>query len=62
MAAFFDTGYPRLEIEQMPHGQRDALKIGRWTDQVLAIAEAAISLPPNTDKATPHENPARRYS
>ena len=62
MAAFFDTGYPRLEIEQMPHGQRDALKIGRWTDPVLAIAEAAISLPPNTDKATPHENPARRYS
>src|SRR5690606_31060053 len=31
MAAFFDSRYPRLEIEQMPHGQRDALEIQRWT-------------------------------
>lgn len=38
MAAFFDTGYPRLEIEQMPHGNRDTLTIERWTDHVLAMA------------------------
>lgn len=37
IAAFFGTRYPRLEIEQMPHGERDALKIQRWTDQVLAM-------------------------
>ena len=37
MAAFFGTRYPRLEIEQMPHGERDALKILRWTDHVLNI-------------------------
>src|SRR5690554_6749877 len=63
IAAFFGTGYPRLEIEQMPHGNRDALKIERWTDRVLAIAEATTSLLPMTDKATTtHENPARRYA
>ena len=39
MAAFFDTRYPRLEIEQMPHGERDALKIRRWTDHVLNCTE-----------------------
>ena len=37
MAAFFGTRYPRLEIEQMPHGERDAIKIQRWTDHVLNI-------------------------
>ena len=39
MAAFFGTRYPRLEIEQMPHGERDALKIQRWTDHVLHCTE-----------------------
>ena len=39
MAAFFGTRYPRLEIEQMPHGERDALKIQRWTDHVLTCTE-----------------------
>lgn len=38
MAAFFGSRHPRLEIEQMPHGQRDALRIQRWTAQVLAPA------------------------
>ncbi|MGO1719110.1 MAG: flavodoxin [Luteimonas sp.] len=59
MAAFFDTGYPRLEIEQMPHGQRDALKIERWTDHVLAIAGDPGAIHTTIDKATPHADPAR---
>ncbi|HBK45938.1 MAG TPA: flavodoxin [Xanthomonadaceae bacterium] len=36
MAAFFDSPFPRLSIEQMPHGRRDAAAIEHWTDQVLA--------------------------
>ena len=36
IAAFFGTRYPRLEIEQMPHGEHDAVKIQRWTDTILA--------------------------
>lgn len=52
MAAFFGTGYPRLEIEQMPHGQRDALRIAHWTGQVLAIAGTAIS-PEQPPRKTP---------
>lgn len=39
IAAFFGTRYPRLEIEQMPHGERDANKIQRWTDHVLSCTE-----------------------
>lgn len=39
MAAFFGTRYPRLEIEQMPHGERDAVKVRRWTDHVLNCTE-----------------------
>lgn len=61
MAAFFDTGYPRLEIEQMPHGQRDARKIERWTDHVLAIA-AGIPDAPFDDEATSHADPARQLA
>lgn len=37
MAAFFDTPYPRLEIEQMPHGDRDTVRIQRWTDHILGL-------------------------
>lgn len=59
IAAFFNTDCPRLEIEQMPHGGRDALTIRCWTDQVLAIAGDASSIHPSTDKATPHADPAR---
>ena len=59
IAAFFNTGYPRLEIEQMPHGQRDALKIERWTDQVVALA-AGSSMPHSTNRKTrPHADLAR---
>ncbi len=39
MAAFFGTRYPRLEIEQMPHGDHDAHKIQRWTDHILNCTE-----------------------
>ncbi len=35
MATFFGTRYPRLEIEQMPHGDRDTIKIQHWIDHVL---------------------------
>ncbi|MEN1925210.1 flavodoxin [Luteimonas qiangzhengi] len=59
MAAFFDTGYPRLEIEQMPHGQRDTLKIERWTDHVLAIAGDPGATHTTIHKATLHADPAR---
>lgn len=32
---FFASRFPRLLIEQMPHGERDARAIVEWTDQVL---------------------------
>ncbi|KAF1686944.1 flavodoxin [Pseudoxanthomonas broegbernensis] len=35
IAAFFGTRYPCLEIEQMPHGERDASRIQHWTDHIL---------------------------
>ncbi|PJJ97459.1 flavodoxin [Lysobacteraceae bacterium NML91-0213] len=35
IARFFDSPYPRLEIEQMPHGHRDAARIRAWTDHIL---------------------------
>lgn len=58
MAAFFNTGYPRLEIEQMPHGQRDAVKIERWTDHVLAIAEGRPIPMLTNEKAKAHADPS----
>lgn len=57
MAAFFGSRYPRLEVEQMPHGERDALKVRRWTDQVLDFDPGTA--PQDTDKAHPHADPAR---
>jgi len=41
MAAFFGSTWPRLEVEQMPHGQRDASRIQQWTTRVLALADPA---------------------
>jgi predicted ribonucleotide reductase-associated flavodoxin len=35
MATFFGTRHSRLEIEQMPHGDRDTIKVQRWTDHIL---------------------------
>jgi len=32
---YFHSGYPPLEIEQMPHGRRHAAAIDTWTDAVL---------------------------
>ncbi|TWT22305.1 flavodoxin [Luteimonas marina] len=51
MANFFGTRHPRLEIEQMPHGERDALAIKRWTDHLLDSIET-----------TDHADPARRVA
>lgn len=36
IATFFASPFPRLLIEQMPHGERDAQAIAAWTDTVLA--------------------------
>ncbi len=35
IAQFFSSPFPRLLIEQMPHGERDTLAINHWTDTVL---------------------------
>jgi predicted ribonucleotide reductase-associated flavodoxin len=51
MAAFFGSRHPRLEIEQMPHGERDATKARRWTDHILDSIES-----------TDHADHARRYA
>ncbi|MBJ6978436.1 flavodoxin [Luteimonas sp. MC1895] len=62
MAAFFASPFPRLEIEQMPHGQRDAARIDAWTDLVIAMAAtiAADNRPfLQTEGLPPHEDPAR---
>jgi len=46
LAAFFGTRYPRLEIEQMPHGVHDATKIQRWTDTILDCTETIAHADP----------------
>lgn len=51
MAAFFGTRHPRLEIEQMPHGEHDALKVRHWTDLILSHSGAI-----------PDADPARRVA
>jgi predicted ribonucleotide reductase-associated flavodoxin len=39
IAQFFASPFPRLLIEQMPHGERDAVAIDDWTAQVLATCD-----------------------
>lgn len=46
MAAFFDTRYPRLEIEQMPHGEHDATRVRHWTDHILDSIETTLHADP----------------
>ncbi|KAF1699067.1 flavodoxin [Pseudoxanthomonas jiangsuensis] len=58
IAAFFGSGYPRLEIEQMPHGERDALKIQRWTDHILTCTQRMPG-PGMPSETSPHADPAR---
>ncbi len=58
IAAFFGSGYPRLEIEQMPHGERDALKIQRWTDHILTCTQRMPG-PGMSSETSPHADPAR---
>ena len=48
IARFFDSPLPRLEIEQMPHGERDAHRIREWTDLIL-----------NSIETPRHADPAR---
>lgn len=54
IARFFDSAYPLLEIEQMPHGDRDTAAIDAWCAQVLAL-RAARALPAG---AAPAAEPA----
>jgi predicted ribonucleotide reductase-associated flavodoxin len=54
IAAFFDTPYPRLEIEQMPHGERDAATIRAWTDSVLARTHTLIETSAHADTPRLH--------
>lgn len=35
LVRYFGSPHPALEIEQMPHGQRDAWAVEGWTDSVL---------------------------
>lgn len=46
IAAFFGSDHPRLEIEQMPHGGRDALKVQHWTDHILTCTETSPDADP----------------
>jgi len=39
MARFFDSPFAPLEIEQMPHGRRDMIRIQQWTDHLLNSIE-----------------------
>lgn len=44
VAEIFSSEYPRLLIEQMPHGEKDAQTISQWVDAVLARATQEISI------------------
>lgn len=46
MAGFFGSRQPPLEIEQMPHGARDASRIRQWTDSVLATTACSATAVP----------------
>ncbi|UUE99807.1 flavodoxin [Xanthomonas hortorum pv. pelargonii] len=50
----FGTRYPRLEIEQMPHGERDATKIQHWTDTILALTDTPFENTPHADAPRHH--------
>lgn len=53
IATFFASAFPRLLIEQMPHGERDAATINLWTTQVLAAC--------SDDSPDDHDPDADRY-
>ena len=61
MAGFFGSVFPRLEIEQMPHGHADALAVRDWTRRVLDLAGAARAHPPRPGNQ-PDAYPARIQS
>lgn len=56
IARFFDSPYPPLAIEQMPHGERDARAIAAWTERVLALRVGATA---GTDAADPAGAPSQ---
>lgn len=52
IAHYFDSPYPGLEIEQMPHGERNAQVIAEWTHTILGACAGATPknrTPENTD-------------
>lgn len=57
IARYFDSAYPLLEIEQMPHGDRDNAAIDAWCTQVLAL-RAARALPDSTAHVASSAEPA----
>lgn len=58
MARFFDSPFARLEIEQMPHGERDTQRIQQWTDHILACTRRMPG--PGVPRETiAHADPAR---
>jgi len=62
IAAFFDSPFPPLEIEQMPHGERHARQIQRWTGDVLALATSMRHPGGAPDGAHAHAHPARFHA
>ncbi|MCD7098080.1 flavodoxin [Stenotrophomonas sp. MMGLT7] len=57
IARFFGSRHPALEIEQMPHGERDAARIAQWTAGVLASHHD-----PLTHKNDPHADHHRHLA
>ena len=53
MAGFFGSPHPPLDIEQMPHGARDALKVRHWTDRVLATMDSTAAAGATAGSAPP---------
>lgn len=42
MATFFDSRYPTLKIEQMPHSAKDTAAIHDWVRRVIAQREESL--------------------
>ena len=61
IARFFGSEQPRLEIEQMPHGERDVRQIQRWTDHILTHARRTPD-PGMPHEALSHADPARHVA
>ncbi|MBC1232316.1 flavodoxin [Listeria booriae] len=42
MTKYFDSQYPTLKIEQMPHTERDHTAIQDWVAQILSMREGVV--------------------